>query len=70
MPEARRPWVAVGDFSRRLESGHVLTTDLTGEQLLLAIRDHPASEYLVVEPGGGIYGVLATADVERRLVRS
>ena len=70
VPQDRRPWVAVGDFSRRLESGHVLTADLSGEQLLAAMRDHPASEYLVVEPGGGIYGVLTTADVERRLVRS
>jgi hypothetical protein len=25
----------------------------------------PASEYLVLEPGGDIFGVLATKDVER-----
>jgi hypothetical protein len=32
--------------------------------------EHPASEYLVVESTGEIYGVLATADVERALSRA
>jgi hypothetical protein len=41
-----------------------LTTDLNGERLLAALRAAPAPEYLVTEPGGSIYGVLAAADVE------
>lgn len=69
-PEERRPWVPVGDLSRRLEPGHRLPADLAGEELIYLMTSEPASEYLVVEPGGEIYGVLATADVERALSRS
>lgn len=69
-PVERRPWVPVGDLSRRLEPGHRLTADLAGEELIHLMTSEPASEYLVVEAGGEIYGVLATADVERALSRS
>jgi len=65
MPEERRPWVAVSSVTRTLEEGLRLPTDITGAQLLAAIRRAPASEYLLVEPDGTVYGVLATADVER-----
>jgi hypothetical protein len=41
-----------------------LTTDLDGETLLQALRATPAPEYLVTEPDGAIFGVLAAADVE------
>jgi Zn-dependent protease/CBS domain-containing protein len=67
VPEHRRPWVAAGAFARSLEPGLTLTADLDGEQLLNALRSTPASEYLVVEADGAVYGVLAVADVERRL---
>ena len=66
-PIARRPWVPVGDLSRRLETGHRVVADLQGEELLHALTSQPASEYLVVEPNGEIYGVLAASDVERAL---
>jgi hypothetical protein len=33
--------------------------------LLLAMRTTPASEYLVVDDGGQVLGVLATTDVAR-----
>jgi len=69
-PVERRPWVPVGDLSRRIEPGHLVTADLEGEELLQALTSRPASEYLVVEANGDIYGVLATADVERALVGS
>jgi CBS domain-containing protein len=36
-------------------------------ELLRAMQEVPASHYLVVEPGGGLVGVLATADVESAL---
>ena len=64
-PEQRRPWVPVGDVARRLQPELVMSAELTGEELVAAISRMPASEYLVVEPTGEIYGVLATADVER-----
>ncbi|MER5640542.1 site-2 protease family protein [Kitasatospora sp. NPDC002227] len=67
VPEHRRPWVAVGALARSLEPGLRLDLDLTGEQLLTALRRTPASEYLVVRPDGTVYGVLALADLERRL---
>lgn len=69
-PVERRPWIPVGDLSRRLESGHRLLADLAGEELIHVMTSEPASEYLVLEAGGEIYGVLATADVERALSRS
>ena len=66
-PVDRRPWVPVGDLSRRLEAGHKVVADLEGEDLVHALTSQPASEYLVVEANGDVYGVLATADVERAL---
>lgn len=64
-PESRRPWVDVASMSRRLEPGLILSADLSGRDLLSALRGTPASEYLVVDEAGDVYGVLATADVDR-----
>jgi len=64
-PEHRRPWISVGAVARTLEPALVLGTDLEGESLLDAMRNSPAGEYLLVERGGEIYGVLATSDVNR-----
>ena len=64
-PEQRRPWVAVSTVARNLSPDLVVTADLTGEELLGALRTGQASEYLVVEANGDVYGVLATSDVER-----
>ena len=63
-PPERHPWIQVGALSRALRPGMTLSTDLGGERLLAALRAAPAPEYLVTEPGGSIYGVLAAADVE------
>lgn len=68
-PEHRRPWVPVGDLSRRLESDHVVEADLAGEEFVAALTRVPASEYLVVEANGDIYGVLAAEDIERAVAR-
>ena len=70
VPVERRPWVSVGDLSRRLDSDLTLQADLTGEELIEAITARPATEYLVVEANGEVYGMLATADVERALTRA
>ncbi|MWK39296.1 site-2 protease family protein [Actinomadura sp. J1-007] len=64
-PAQRRPWVSVGDLSRGLEPDLSLPADLSGEELIVALRRAPASEYLLVEPDGRVYGVLAVADVDR-----
>jgi Zn-dependent protease/CBS domain-containing protein len=64
-PENRRPWVPVGDLSRRIHPDHVVSASLAGEDLVRALTRLPASEYLVVEENGDIYGVLASSDVER-----
>lgn len=47
-----------------------VSAELSGEDLLDALRAHPASEYLVLEPGGEIYGVLSTLDVEKAFVKA
>jgi Zn-dependent protease/CBS domain-containing protein len=64
-PENRRPWVAVATLSRRLEPGLVLEAGLTGEDLLRRLDAFPATEYLVVESDGSIFGMLSAADVRR-----
>ncbi|MEU0520743.1 site-2 protease family protein [Streptosporangium sp. NPDC006007] len=64
-PENRRPWVTAGSLARSLEPSMVLAADLSGESLIEAMREAPAGEYLLVERGGEIFGVLATSDVNR-----
>lgn len=64
-PSHRRPWVNVGSVARTLEPSLVLAADLSGEALIAAMRETPAGEYLLVERGGEVYGVLSTADVNR-----
>jgi CBS domain-containing protein len=69
VPEQRRPWIPVGDLSRRLQQDHVVVADLAGEELVNALTRLPSSEYLVVERNGDIFGVLAAEDVERAVAR-
>jgi Zn-dependent protease/CBS domain-containing protein len=64
-PPARRPWIDAGALARSLEPGLVLPADLSGMALLEAVRRVPATEYLLVEQSGQVYGVLAAADLER-----
>ena len=63
-PPQRRPWIEAGALARTLEPDLVLPADLSGMALLEAIRRAPASEYLLVEPSGEVYGVLAARDVD------
>jgi Zn-dependent protease len=63
-PEQRRPWVDAGSLARTLDPGMILSADLTGMDLIEAVRKSPASEYLLVEPSGQVYGVLATSDLD------
>ncbi|WP_443333619.1 site-2 protease family protein [Streptomyces sp. CB00455] len=70
VPEHRRPWVAVSTLAQDLTDGMKVSAELTGEELLDHLRATPASEYLVLEPGGEIYGVLSALDVEKAFVKA
>lgn len=65
LPEQRRPWVTVAQVSRTLLPGHTVPADLSGETLLSWLDEHPATEYLVVEADGSVFGVLVRDDVQR-----
>lgn len=64
-PEERRAWVPVSSVARTIEDGMVLGADIAGEDLIKAMSSTPAEEYILVEPDGTIFGVLATVDVDR-----
>ncbi|MER5177976.1 site-2 protease family protein [Streptomyces sp. NPDC002896] len=70
VPEHRRPWVAVSGLAQELTDGMRVSAELAGEELLDVLRATPATEYLVVEDTGEIYGVLSAADVERAFVKA
>ncbi len=63
-PPQRRPWIEAGTLARTIDPGLVLQADLSGMALIEAVRRTPASEYLLVEPSGQVFGVLATADLD------
>jgi Zn-dependent protease len=64
-PEDRRPWVPVSTVARRLEPGLTFSADIAGEPLILAMQRSPASEYLLLDSDGSVYGVLVTDDVDK-----
>jgi CBS-domain-containing membrane protein len=63
-PPQRRPWIEVGSLARAIEPGIVLSADLSGIELIQAVQQSPATEYLLVEPSGQVFGVLATSDLD------
>jgi Zn-dependent protease len=63
-PEQRRPWIDAGSLARTLDPDMILSADLSGMDLVEAVRRAPASEYLLVEPSGQVYGVLSTVDLD------
>jgi Zn-dependent protease len=63
-PEQRRPWIEVGTLARAIAPGLVLSADLSGTALIEAVQRAPASEYLLIEPSGQVFGVLATSDLD------
>jgi hypothetical protein len=48
-----------------MEQGLRFPADIEGEPLIRAMQRTPATEYLLVEPDGTIYGVLSTNDVDK-----
>jgi Zn-dependent protease len=63
-PPQRRPWIDAGSMARSIEPNLILPVDISGMALLEAIKRAPASEYLLVEPSGQVYGVLAARDLD------
>jgi CBS domain-containing protein len=63
-PIERRPWLPVGDVARRIEDGLMIPADLAGEPLLTAMNRTPATEYVLLEADGSVFGVLVTKDVD------
>lgn len=64
-PEDRRPWLPTEAVARSIERGLLLPADLSGEPLVRAMQRTPASEYLLLEPDGSVFGVLVSDDVDR-----
>jgi len=62
-PPQRQPWVSVSELARPVADGLMLRSDMAGDALLAAVQEHPATEYLVVEPSGALFGVLARSDI-------
>ena len=69
IPDQERPWRPVGDFARRLEDGLQVPVTATGDDLVRLMQATPASEYLVVDDEGTVYGLLVTSDVNAVLSR-
>jgi Zn-dependent protease len=69
-PPQRRPWIEAGSLARTIDPGLVLPADLSGMALIEAVRRTPASEYLLVEHTGQVFGVLATADLDHAFAGS
>ncbi|GAA3204053.1 site-2 protease family protein [Actinocorallia longicatena] len=70
VPEARSPWTSAADVARTLGADSTIDADLSGEDLIVAVRRAAAGELLLLETTGEIYGVLAAADVDRLLSRA
>ena len=65
----RRPWMPTSTVTRALSAGLSLPATIHGEELIRAMGATPATEYLLVEEDGSIYGVLVTADVDAAFQR-
>jgi Zn-dependent protease len=66
-PAPRRPWISTGSVARHVSTAELINASWSGEELLARLQMAAASEYVVVDPAGAIYGVLAAADVARAL---
>ena len=63
VPVDRRPWTSVTSVARPLEPGLILPVSLAGEDLLEALQNTPANEYLVVNADGSPAGIVASSDL-------
>lgn len=70
MPAERQPWVATSTVARSVDDGLLLSVDLEGESLVRAMTGTPASEYVLVDDAGRIFGVLVARDVDEAFRRA
>jgi CBS-domain-containing membrane protein len=61
-PVERQPWMSVSDLARPVQAGLVLSPTLSGADLMTAVQQTPATEYLVAGDDGALQGVLARTD--------
>lgn len=66
VPEQRRPWVQVETVARDIHSVGVIPAALHGEEVIKAVQQHPADEFLVTA-GEDVVGVLHLADLVQML---
>jgi Zn-dependent protease/CBS domain-containing protein len=62
-PVERQPWMPVSDLARPVQDGLVLSPSLSGADLMTAVQETPATEYLVAGEDGALQGVLARTDL-------
>ena len=67
VPAGREGAVPVSAVARPLRAGATLPVRLAGESLVDRMQDAPQPEYVVVDDGGVVVGVLRWADVASRL---
>lgn len=67
VPPARRPWTTAGEVARGLDATTTLSADISGQELLEAVQTSGATEHLLLDRAGAVYGVLSTADLHRTL---
>jgi CBS domain-containing protein len=66
-PAVRRPWLTIGSVSHQVSGADLIPAAASGETLIRLLQSRAASEYIVVDPDGEVFGVLAAADVARAL---
>lgn len=66
VPEQRRPWVPVETLARDIHSVGIIPAALRGEEVIKAVQQHPADEFLVTA-GEDVVGVLHLADLVQML---
>jgi Zn-dependent protease len=66
VPEQRRPWISVETLARDIHSVGIIPANLRGEEVIKAVQQHPADEFLVTT-GEDVVGVLHLADLVQLL---
>ncbi len=61
VPPPQRPWTPVTSVAAPVE-GRTLPAGVDADALFQHMQDHPAPEYLVLDPAGRPQGIVATAD--------
>ena len=65
MPAERQAVVPVVTLAGTLQEGMAISADLAGEDLIKAVSQTPANDYLLLESDGSCFGVLSLVDLDR-----